>query len=118
MRSVIVLSHDYIEAAFGRFGKPTVKHQLIISPSTRNTIVSSDPPLIFYPDTPACSKLVKHRFSQPKQTMHDGPRPGQLLSLEVLRRRLALRLIGIRLLGAATKNRGQTFETMVAQHLG
>lgn len=52
IRSVIVLTPDYIQKRFGKFGKPTIKQQLIISGKARQSILSDDPPILFYADTP------------------------------------------------------------------
>jgi len=36
--SIIILTPEYIERTFGKFGKPTIKHQLLISLKTRKAI--------------------------------------------------------------------------------
>jgi hypothetical protein len=36
--AIVVLTPDYIETHFGKFGKPTIKHQLMISNKARNQI--------------------------------------------------------------------------------
>lgn len=37
IESIIVLTAEYIETHFGKFGKPTIKHQLMISQKTKRT---------------------------------------------------------------------------------
>jgi len=37
--SIIILSPEYIEDRFGKFGKPTIKHQLLISSKARAAIL-------------------------------------------------------------------------------
>lgn len=40
--SIVILTADYIETHFGKFGKPTIKHQLLISNKARNQIYTSE----------------------------------------------------------------------------
>ena len=118
IRSVIVMSPEYIVEKFGRFGKPTKKYQLIISSRAREEILKEDPPLLFYPDTSTLAGLVTHTFTPPRKSMHDAPDAGEVLSLEVLRDRLVGKMIGTTIGAAETKKRGQALESLVAQHLG
>ena len=41
IESIVVMTPDYIEKTFGKFGKPTIKQQLIISNKKRDEIVKN-----------------------------------------------------------------------------
>ncbi len=56
IESILILSPEYIENQFGNFGKPTIKHQLLISQLKRNEIVNSSEHIIFESDTPKIGK--------------------------------------------------------------
>jgi len=118
VRSVLVLTPEYIEQHFGRFGKPTIKHQLIISAKTRTEILQMTPPLLYYPDTPHLSDFVSSAYKQPNLSIHNVPVVGDLMSLDTLKERLIVNLIGKRIELGSTKTRGQALELLVAQTLG
>ena len=40
--SIVILTPEYIETKFGKFGKPTIKHQLLILPKQREAIIKSE----------------------------------------------------------------------------
>jgi hypothetical protein len=116
--SVVILSPEYIESKFGRFGKPTIKRQLLISSRARKSIMDRKPPALFYPDTPAVTGMVARKFRAPQGSIHESPAPGGIMSLEILRERLLGRILRTRIGPAATKKRGQALEMLVAEHLG
>ena len=116
--SILVLTPDYIENRFGRFGKPTIKHQVIIPPKIRDKVLARNPPGIFCLDTSALSQHVTEKYSIPTSSMSDKPIFGQLFSLKLLREMLVEGLIGEPLDQMATKNRGQALERLVACLLG
>ncbi len=116
--SILVLTPDYIESKFGRFGKPTIKHQIIISPRIRDKALAQNPPGIFCSDTSAISRHVTEKYAIPTSSMSDKPVLGQLFSLKLLREMLVEGLIGEPLDQMATKNRGQALERLVALLLG
>lgn len=118
IKSVLVLTPDYIESHFGRFGRPTLKHQLIITSTRRQSILDNEPPVLFHPDTPTLSKMAAQTYRLPPGTIHAAPIKGELLSLEVLRDILIDHLIDATLGQGATKNRGQMLEVLIAQALG
>ncbi|MFZ5818131.1 MAG: hypothetical protein ACOY93_23005 [Bacillota bacterium] len=95
-----------------------MKHQLIVADRTRSEILQSNPPLLFYPDTPALKKWVSYEYVRPLGSIHTDPVPGQLLSIEVLRDILLPNLLGRTIQKGATKNRGQALEAMVKHYLG
>ena len=116
--SILVLSPDYIEGKFGRFGKPTIKHQLIIPPRVRQEALQRNPPGIFCPDTPALSGDVTRQYAIPTSSMGAEPRAGQLFSLDLIREMAVAGLIGESLHQMSTKTRGQALEQVVAILLG
>jgi hypothetical protein len=107
IRSVLVLTPEYITQKFGAFGKPTVKYQLIIAPKTREHILHSTPPIIFYPDTINFARHITHSDITPQGSMRNPPVSGEILSLNVLRDKLVPKLIGAKLDIGSTKNRGK-----------
>lgn len=119
IRCVLVLTPEYITRHFGKFGKETKKYQLMIAPKTRKSILQSEPPLLFYPDTQNFSFNLAQVYKTPHGSMRNFPVMGEVMSLEMLRDKLAPKLIGVKLdVGAtATKNRGQALELLVAQYL-
>ena len=118
IRSIVVLTPDYIESHFGRFGKPTIKHQLIISAKARQKILSQATPLLFYDDTDQVSSIATSLRQVPQRTMHDAPESGDLLSIKVMKDILVQELLGSVVAPGATKNRGQALELRIAQMLG
>jgi hypothetical protein len=118
IRSVLVLSPEYITANFGPFGKDTIKYQLIIASKARLDILYKNPPILFYPDTPEFAPKVANTYKTPLRSIRDKPVAGEVFSLEVLRDKLVPKLIGTRLDMGTTKNRGQALEQLVALHLG
>jgi len=117
IRSIFILSPEYIEACFGPFGKETSKQQLIITAKQREIIVQKNPPVLLYQDTPLLAPLVSHYATKLRRLFRDKPIVGELLALEVLWSKLYA-LIGTRLDTADTKTRGQALERLVAQLLG
>lgn len=118
IRSVIILSPEYIVQNFGEFGKPTIKHQLIITPKTREIILQSDPPIIFHPDHPQLQDLTTERNDFSGHSIHEEPTAGQILSLERIRDIVIEEIVGKEINGLSTKTRGQHLEAHIASVLG
>lgn len=118
IRSVIVATPDYIVDHFGKFGKPTVKEQLIITDSARKQICSQRPPLLFYPDCGPMAEKMVTSADLASHRIHEEPSPGTTLRLSVIRDFVCSRLLGQEIKPQATKNRGQELERMVAVGLG
>lgn len=116
--SILVLTPDYIESKFGRFGKSTIKHQIIIPPKIRDKALAQNPPGIFCSDTSDLSKHVTGKYAIPTSPIGNKPILDQLFSLELMREMLVDGLIGEPLDQMATKNRGQALERLVACLLG
>jgi hypothetical protein len=116
--SVIVLTPDYIEKHFGKFGKPTVKHQLMISSKVRQSIYNSDDKILSFPDSKKLSYFITDDYSSPTDNMVEEPSMSQLYSIALIKKLVAKKLIGQRIKAAATKNRGQLLERKVLELLG
>ncbi len=117
IRSILILSPEYIETRFGAFGKETTKQQLIITAKQRELIVEQNPPVLLYKDTPSLAPLVSHQANKPDRQFRDKPVAGELFALEILWSKLYV-LIGMKLDIGDTKTRGQALERLVAQLLG
>ncbi len=115
--SIIILSPSYIESHFGKFGKPTIKHQLLISSKIRKNIFESFDKILSFPDSQKLTDDVTHDYIQPKSGMADEPDLKKLFSIPLLKKMVAEKLIGRKLDAAATKNRGQALERMVLELL-
>lgn len=118
IESIIILTPNYIVENFGKFGKPTVKHQLIISNLKRNKIISSPVPILFYPDDAMIYPYLSDTLPSESTSIHDYPTDNQVLSLEHIYNVVKNELIGIKLDAMPTKNRGQALELIVANLLG
>lgn len=116
--SVIVLTAEYIEKHFGKFGKPTIKHQLLISSKARKSIFESPDKVLSFPDSKKLSYNITHDYVPPKSGMVEEPDIKELYSIALLKEMVAKKLIGRKLDAAATKNRGQALERMVLELLG
>jgi hypothetical protein len=116
--SVIILTPEYIEQKFGRFGKPTVKQQLLISSKVRKAIYESATKILSLTDSKKLFERVKEDYSSPKVGMNEEPDVNKLFSITLLEKIVAEKLIGFKLAAAATKNRGQALERKVLELLG
>lgn len=116
--SIIILTPSYIEESFGKFGKPTIKHQLLISSKVRKSIFESLDNILSFPDSKKLADDVINNYIQPKSRMVEKPDLKTLFSISLLKKIVAKKLIGRKLDAAATKNRGQTLERIVVELLG
>jgi hypothetical protein len=118
VRCVIVATPEYIVTHFGKFGKETVKEQLIILPRVRQMVVAINPPILFYPDDVAVSRKFRRRIINQTSRIHDSPAAATTLDLRTIRDFVSAKVIGRRIQPGATKNRGQELEKIVASGLG
>ena len=116
--SVTILTPKYIVQNFGQFGKPTVKNQLLISSKVRNEIYKREDKILSFPDTKKLSYLIKHDYQMPSSKMTEEPDINNLFSIALLKKLIAVKLIGFKIDAAATKNRGQALEKKVIELLG
>lgn len=116
--AIIIVTPQYIESKFGKFGKPTVKHQLLISAKVRAKIYESMTKIMFYGDSKKMVDLTRNDFELPQERMTEQPRVGQIFSLDLIKRIVAEQLVGYKISPGATKNRGQELERKVLELLG
>lgn len=116
--SIIILTPKYIEQHFGIFGKPTIKHQLLISSKVRRSLYECEDKVLSFPDSKKLSYSIIHNYLPPSSSMMDEPNFKELYSIALLKKMVADKLIGKKLGTAATKNRGQALERMVLELLG
>lgn len=116
--SIVILTPEYIEARFGKFGKPTIKHQLLISSKARSAIYAREDKILAFPDSKKLSYYITHDYQPPRSGMVEEPELKELYSISLLKKIIAEKLIGQKLDSAATKNRGQALERMVLELLG
>lgn len=116
--SVTILTPNYIEQNFGNFGKPTIKHQLLISSKVRKNIFDSEDKVLSFPDSKKLTYSLIHEYVSPNSNMAEEPDLKELYSIALLKKIVADKLVGKKLDAAATKNRGQALERMVLELLG
>jgi len=116
--SVIILSPKYIEENFGKFGKPTIKQQLLISRKVRNAILDGEDKVLSFPDSKKLNYLIQHDYTIPESGMVSEPGMKSLFSIALLKKIVANNLIGYKLSAGATKTRGQSLEKKVLELLG
>lgn len=116
--SIIIATPEYIVKKFGTFGKPTIKHQLLISSKTRRKIYDSEDRIMFFKDSKKLSYLIRHEFEPPKNNMVQEAEANEVLSINLIKSMVAEKLIGQKLAADATKNRGQSLERKVLELLG
>lgn len=117
IRTVIVATPAYIVEHFGKFGKPTVKQQLIIPKKAREKLLANPSPIMFYPDEQITNTCTGNGDLS-RMGMHDSPSSEGVLPLDMIRKLVVPNLIGQRIPPGATKIRGQMLERMVAELLG
>lgn len=118
IKSIIVCTPQYIEKKFGKFGVPTMKYQLIISPNSRTAITGSKDKVLYNPDTTIVSALTVNQVNLTGKSIGDAPEKGNMLSLESIKNKVAKQLIGMKLPAKDTKTRGQMLEREVSKLLG
>lgn len=106
IESIVVMTPDYIENRFGKFGKPTVKQQLIISNKKREYIIRDGGMVI------ADSNLPQEILASGDETINADvsikDEPNKVLPIEIIDERISDKLIGEKLdISLSTKQRGQ-----------
>jgi hypothetical protein len=118
IRTVAILTPSYIVRMFGPFGKPTIKHQLIISAKARASVLARNPPILSHSDHPDVVPMTSVSAELSRHGMHDEPQSKLILSLRAIIAVVERSLIGKKVEQTATKNRGQALEELVARALG
>lgn len=116
--SVITLTPEYIEQKFGKFGKPTIKQQLLISGKVRRKIYEKQDKIYSFPDSEKLKHYIRNDYVPPKSKMVEVPNCDCFYSIDLIKKIVAEKLIGFKLDAASTKNRGQALEKKVLDLLG
>ena len=119
--SIVITSPQYIEDSFGVFGKPTIKHQLIISDKKRSDILAKEGHILTTKDSSALSYILSrnHMHTDPcPGVLHEDVIYGKVLPIAELNEIVSKKLIGKRLDSADTKTRGQNLERATLHLLG
>lgn len=115
---IIIATPDYLVKQFGKFGRPTIKHQLLISTRIRKSIYKSEDKILFFRDSKKLSYLITHDFEAPQNDMVKEARANEVFSLELIKKTVAEKLIGFKLAADSTQKRGQALERKVLEFLG
>lgn len=117
--SIVAMSAEYIENRFGKFGKQTVKHQLIISDRGRKLVASQPDSILFHADDISLFKQnTISNISLKENTINDKAELKKIVPLTEIKNIIAKSLVGKKILPGPTKNRGQSLEIDVAKMLG
>lgn len=117
IESIVIMTPEYIERRFGKFGKPTIKQQLIISNKKRSDIINKGSMVIF--DKNISESLLADKDEIIDKNTSIKAEPSKVLPLEEISERVTDKLIGEKLdIELSTKQRGQQLERLVAYQLG
>lgn len=117
IESIIVMTPDYIEDRFGKFGKPTVKQQLIISNKKREDIIRKGGLVISDSNLPQELLASDDEVISEEVSIKDDP--DRILPIKIIDERISDKLVGETLdVSLSAKQRGQQLERMVAYQLG
>lgn len=116
--SILLLTPEYITRHFGKFGVPTIKHQLIINPKKRKEIIDASIPILFKND----ERLIFNKMSNIEITtldsIHDEPIMEKIIRIEDIFEIVKNEIIGFELKNTSTKLKGQELEKLVSEKLG
>lgn len=116
IETIVVMTVDYIENKFGKFGVPTMKQQLSISNRKRESIIWDRKMVIDDANLPIQLLAIDEEIGESVSIKDE---PNKVLPIRVIGERVIHKLIGQRLdISLSTKQRGQQLERMVAYHLG
>jgi hypothetical protein len=116
--SIFILSPTYIEHKFGKFGKPTIKQQLMISNAKREIIINLPNSILFGHDTKNVEKISVKKYAKPENDFNQIPNKNEVYALDIIFEKVAKKLIGKKINAAATKTRGQYLELLTLELLG
>ncbi len=119
IRSIVVLSPIYITTHFGPFGRPTIKHQLIITSTQRKRILSLPNSSLVLPDTISSQPLLSNvDTNDQRKQFNRFPGPDdKILPVEMIAK-LVDPLIGMAIAVGKPKMRGQLLERTILHMLG
>jgi hypothetical protein len=117
IESIVIMTPGYIENRFGKFGKPTVKQQLIISNKKREEILKKHSMIVA--DTNISVDLLDTENNTVVGDVNIKDEPERVLPIETINQQVTEKLLGEKLdISLSTKQRGQQLERMVAYQLG
>ncbi len=117
IESIVIMSPDYIEKTFGRFGKPTIKQQLIISNQKREEIIQNRSLVV--DDISLPEDKLDNNDEEITETSSIKDEPTKVLPISYINKKITDSLIGQKLdISLSTKQRGQQLERLVAYMLG
>lgn len=117
IESIVIMTPEYIENRFGKFGKPTVKQQLVISNKKREEIINKHGMIVA--DTDISVDLLDTENSTVVGDVSIKDEPEKVLPIETIHQQITEKLLGEKLdISLSTKQRGQQLERMVAYQLG
>ena len=115
---ILLLTPDYIVNKFGKFGVPTIKHQLIINQSRRDEILKMNTPILFKKDDISSFNNLKEVQILSVDSIHDRPIIEKIIKLEDIYKLVKSEIIGIKLVNSSTKIKGQELERIISEKLG
>lgn len=115
---ILLLTPDYITNNFGKFGVPTIKHQLIINQSKRDEILSQNPPILFKNNERIKFNPINEVKIMSIDSIHDKPIIGKIIRIEDIYNIVKNEIIGIELKSDSTKIKGQELERIVSEKIG
>ena len=117
IESIVIMTPDYIEKKFGKFGKPTIKQQLIIPDKKRKEIIEKGGLVI--KDVSLSEDMVDKTCAAISKKISMKDEPNKVLPIEYIDQQITDKLLGIKLdVTLSTKQRGQELERVVAYQLG
>lgn len=117
IESIVIMTPDYIEKRFGKFGKPTIKQQLIISNKKREDIIAKGSMVIN--DKDLSNDVIDEKCNAIDEGTSIKDEPEKVLPISFIDSQITNELIGEKLdVSLSTKQRGQQLERLVAYQLG
>lgn len=117
IESIIIMTPEYIENKFGKFGKPTIKQQLIISNKKRDDIISKGSMVI--DDNTLPDDVIDEECNDIDENTSIKDDPDKVFPISYIDSKITNELIGEKLdISLSTKQRGQQLERLVAYQLG
>lgn len=117
IEAIVIMTPDYIEKTFGKFGKPTIKQQLIISNKKRDEIIKNHSLVV--DDISLSKDVIDEKCKEIPANSSIKDDPEKVLPLSYIDEQITESLIGERLdISLSTKQRGQQLERLIAYMLG
>lgn len=117
IESIVIMTPEYIEKRFGKFGKPTIKQQLIISNKKREKIIENGGLIIN--DLSLSEELIDKNCGPISDEISIKDEPDRVLPIEYIDELITDKLLGEKLdAELPTKQKGQQLERLVAYQLG